>query len=95
MKFTILLAAAALIAPVPGYSAPVAHHSKAHHKAPPKTQAKVKKAPAKSEPQAYFHPGETRSNGSVTVAGQAIGYDAVAGTLVVHSEGWEDTDEVE
>ncbi len=97
MKFSILLAAAALVASVPGYSAPVARHTKAHAKAPPKIPAKVKeeKASQAKAPQAYFHPSEARSIGTVTIAGQAIAYDALAGTLVVHPKGWEDTDQVE
>ena len=97
MKFPILLAATALVASVPGYSAPVARHAKAHAKAPPRTPAKVKeeKAAADKAPQAYFHPSETRSTGTVTIGGQPITYDAIAGTLVVHSKGWEDTDQVE
>ena len=33
-----------------------------------------------------------RSTGSVTVGGQPIAYDAVAGTLVVHAKDWSDTD---
>jgi carboxypeptidase C (cathepsin A) len=33
-----------------------------------------------------------RSTGSVTVGGQAIPFDAVAGTIVVHSKDWSDTD---
>jgi carboxypeptidase C (cathepsin A) len=37
-----------------------------------------------------FKPEERKSKGSVTVAGQAIPYDAVAGTIVVHPKGWDD-----
>src|SRR4029079_5895990 len=35
------------------------------------------------------------STGTVTVGGQPIAYDAVAGALVVHPKDWEDTDAVE
>ena len=64
--------------------------------APPKTPAKVTKPnPADKTPQEYFKPSEVRSTGTVTVGGQPIAYDAIAGTLVVHPEGWEDTDAVE
>jgi carboxypeptidase C (cathepsin A) len=84
MKFPALLAAAALIATS---GAPAA---------PPKTPARVTKPkPAEKTPQEYFKPGEVRSAGTVTVGGQPIAYEAVAGTLVVHAEGWEDTDAVE
>ena len=84
MKFPALLAAAALIA------------TSAAPAAPPKTPAKVTKPkPADKAPQQFFKPSEVRSSGSVTVGGQAIAYDSIAGTLVVHAEGWEDTDAVE
>lgn len=43
----------------------------------------------------YFEPSEIRTKGSVRVNGRNIRYQAVAGTLVVHSKGWEDTDAVE
>src|SRR5512146_1847081 len=36
-----------------------------------------------------FKPGEVTSAGSVTVGGSRIDYQAVAGTLVVHAEGWD------
>ncbi|HEV2594435.1 MAG TPA: peptidase S10 [Sphingomicrobium sp.] len=43
----------------------------------------------------FFHPTETHSSGTVTIGGQAIPYDAIAGTLVVHAKEWEDTDKLE
>ena len=43
----------------------------------------------------FFTPSEVHSTGSVEIGGRRIGYQAVAGTLVVHSKGWEDTDAVE
>jgi len=39
-----------------------------------------------------FQPSETVSTGSVTIGGRRIAYHAHAGTLVVHPQGWEDTD---
>jgi carboxypeptidase C (cathepsin A) len=42
-------------------------------------------------PKPIFQPTETRSTGSVTIAGARIPYQAVAGTLVVHPKGWDDT----
>jgi carboxypeptidase C (cathepsin A) len=97
MKLSILLAATTLVASVPGYSEPVTRHSKTRAKPPAKTAAKVKEdtASAGKLPHAFFHPSETRSSGSVTVGGQAIAYDAIAGTLVVHAKDWEDTDQLE
>jgi carboxypeptidase C (cathepsin A) len=84
MKFPALLAAAALIATSPASAAP------------PRTPAKVTKPrPADTAPKSYFKPSEVRTSGSVVVGGQPIAYDAIAGTLVVHAKGWEDTDAVE
>jgi carboxypeptidase C (cathepsin A) len=37
-----------------------------------------------------FKPEAVTSNGSVTVDGHAIPYQAIAGTLVVHPKGWDD-----
>jgi carboxypeptidase C (cathepsin A) len=37
-----------------------------------------------------FKPEEQASKGSVTIGGNAIPYDAFAGTLVVHPKGWDD-----
>ena len=38
----------------------------------------------------YFNAESVTNAGSVTVEGNAIAYDAVAGTLVVHPKGWDD-----
>src|ERR1700731_4537032 len=37
-----------------------------------------------------FKPEAVTSNGTVTVDGPAIPYQAIAGTLVVHPKGWDD-----
>jgi carboxypeptidase C (cathepsin A) len=37
-----------------------------------------------------FKPESTTSTGTVTIGGQAITYQAVAGTLIVHPKGWDD-----
>ena len=88
MKLPILLAIAALVLPAPAPSAPVKH--------PPRTEGRAAKKPEAKEPlKEYFKPGETRSTGSVIIGGQALNYDAIAGTLVVHAKDWEDTDAVE
>jgi carboxypeptidase C (cathepsin A) len=93
MKFPILLAAASLIASA---AAPVPHHTKVHAKHPPRAEAAPTAAKAKPasehEQDHFFHPTETRSTGTVIIGGQPIAYDAVAGTLVVHSKDWSDTD---
>ncbi len=50
---------------------------------------------AKSGPAArapHFTPQQKSSDGSVTVRGQRIDYQAVAGTLVVHPKDWDDAD---
>jgi len=88
MKLPMILAAAAMLAPQ-ALAAPAARHSK-----PPHAEGSAKgdsPAPAK----AFFHPSEVRSTGTVTVGGQSIAYDAVAGTLVVHAKDWSDTDVLE
>jgi carboxypeptidase C (cathepsin A) len=89
MKLPILLAAALVASAA---SAAVPPHSKA--KPPAKTSAATK-AEAAAPVREFFHPSETRSTGTVTVGGQPIAYDAVAGTLVIHAKEWEDTDAVE
>jgi carboxypeptidase C (cathepsin A) len=37
-----------------------------------------------------FQPEQQNSKGSVNVEGSPVGYDAIAGTLVVHAKGWDD-----
>src|SRR5437762_4148315 len=93
MKLPILLAAEALIASS-ATSAPVTRHAKPHAAHPPKT-ATATKADTDRPAKPFFHPSEVRSTGSVTVGGQPIAYDAIAGTLVVHAKNWEDTDAIE
>ncbi|HEY1709931.1 MAG TPA: hypothetical protein VGG10_16800 [Rhizomicrobium sp.] len=38
----------------------------------------------------FFKVEDAHSTGSVTAGGSTVGYDAVAGTLVVHAKGWDD-----
>ena len=45
---------------------------------------------AENKPAQDFKPTEVTSSGSVTVGGSRIDYRAVAGTLVVHPEGWDE-----
>ena len=90
MKFPLLLATAALMISAAAPAAP--HRAKPHAAHPPRTEAASKKAAAKEPVKEYFKPAETRSAGTVIVGGQPINYDAIAGTLVVHAKGWEDTD---
>lgn len=40
----------------------------------------------------HFVPKQVLSDGSVTVRGQKIDYQAAAGTLVIHPKGWNDSD---
>ena len=83
MKSALILGAAALLASTAVSSAPPRRA-----KEPAKPAAKADATPRKQ----YFHPSEVRSTGSVTVGGQPIAYDAVAGTIVVHAKDWSDTD---
>ncbi|HEY5339035.1 MAG TPA: hypothetical protein VIJ85_12580, partial [Rhizomicrobium sp.] len=39
----------------------------------------------------FFQPTESKSTGVVNAGGQTVGYDAVAGTLVVHAKGYDET----
>src|SRR5690348_16409283 len=95
MKLALLLAAAAMIAPAPALSAAAtpAHHAKAKAARPPKAEGAADKKADSSQPaKEFFKPSEVRSTGTVIVGGQPIAYDSIAGTLVVHAKGWEDTD---
>lgn len=51
-------------------------------------------APATKKPDAdttgLFKPEAVHSEGTVTVGGQVIAYNAVAGTIIVHPRGWDD-----
>ena len=85
MRLPIILAAVATIA-APALAAPAARHPK-----PPRAEGAVK-SDAATPAKGFFHPSEVRSTGTVTVGGQPIAYDAVAGTLVVHAKDWSDTD---
>src|SRR4051794_38583179 len=93
MKLPILLAATALIVSTTAPAA-VSRNAKPRATHPPKTSAATK--PDEERPaKPFFHASEVRSTGTVTVGGQPINFDAVAGTLVVHAKDWEDTDAVE
>ncbi len=48
------------------------------------------KAPSENAENAYFRPGDSKSEGSVSVEGSSVDYHAVAGTFVVHPKGWDD-----
>src|ERR1700741_2334091 len=54
--------------------------------------SKQEGAPEKPEGRRFepFKPEATTSNGSVTVDGRTIPYQAVAGTLVIHPKDWDD-----
>jgi carboxypeptidase C (cathepsin A) len=93
MRLPILIATAALAA-TSAVAAPVSHHAKPAAKHPPRAEGAEKTDTANSA-RVFFRPSETHSSGSVTVGGQPIAYDAVAGTLVVHSKDWSDTDALE
>src|SRR5690242_18074445 len=75
-------------------AAPVAHHPRTRVAHPPKTEA-AKKTDETQPLKPFFHPSEVHSTGTVTIGGQPIAFDAVAGTLVVHAKDWSDTDALE
>jgi carboxypeptidase C (cathepsin A) len=93
MKLPLLLAAAAAIVATSSGAAPPTR-AKLQAKHPPRAEAATK-AEAASPGKGFFHPSDVRSTGSVTVGGQPIAFDAVAGTLVVHAKDWSDTDALE
>jgi protein-disulfide isomerase len=84
MKFPILLAATTLLVSATAPAA-VTRHARVQAKHPPKTAAATK-AEAAQPAKPFFHPGEVRSTGTLTVGGQPISYGAFAGTLVVHAK---------
>jgi carboxypeptidase C (cathepsin A) len=90
MKLPILLAATTLLATAALSAPPTARH---HPAKPPRSEAK--KGERSQAAKQFFKPSEVRSTGSVTVAGQPIAFDAVAGTIVVHAKDWSDTDILE
>ena len=89
----LFLIAAILATQVVETAPPAAAPPRAEAQSPAAARAKAeeKKEPAKP----IFQPAEVRSTGSVSVGGRTIPYQAVAGTLVVHSKGWEDTEALE
>ena len=90
----LFLAAALLASSAVASAAPVSHHAKARTAHPPKTEG-AKKTDESQPLKPFFQPSEVRSAGAVTVGGQTIAFDAVAGTLVVHAKDWSDTDALE
>jgi len=91
-----LIAAVLLLTSSITLAAPVSHHAKTHAAKPPKAEGSAdKKADATGPAKEFFKPSEVRSTGTVIVGGQPINYDSIAGTLVVHSKDWSDTDAVE
>ena len=59
-------------------------------RSPPLPRARTEKVDAQPA-LPIFTPTEVKSTGSVTIGGRRIAYQAVAGTLVVHSKDWDDT----
>lgn len=60
--------------------------------ADPPQERKAEGGAEKAEARKFepFKSESVTSNGSVTVEGRAIAYEAVAGTLIVHPRGWDD-----
>lgn len=60
--------------------------------APAQGEKKPSGEPEKAEGSKFepFKPESVVSTGSVTIAGQTIPYQAIAGTLVVHPKDWDD-----
>jgi carboxypeptidase C (cathepsin A) len=79
MKQVAVLAAGFSLATALAVAAP--QHEKAHARGP-ETGGAMRAS--------LFTPREVKTRGSVTVEGRKIGYEAVAGTLIVHPKGWND-----
>jgi carboxypeptidase C (cathepsin A) len=85
MRFAVLWTSLAL-----SVSVGAVHAASARAADPPEKHAEEetdKVEPGKFEP---FKPDAKTSSGSVNVAGQAIAYQAIAGTLVIHPKNWDD-----
>ena len=96
MKILLAGLLAATAFPAVAQQAPASSHHKVRATRPPKTEGSAETKPDSNRQQrAYFEPSEVRSSGAVTVGGQPIAYDAIAGTLVVHAKDWQDTDSLD
>jgi carboxypeptidase C (cathepsin A) len=82
MRFGFVLSMALLTA-----FCPAIHANDSGAKDKDKDKAKSEAAAPAIE---TFKPEEKQSEGSVTVGGQKIDYQATAGTIVVHAKGWDD-----
>src|ERR1700731_2304967 len=51
---------------------------------------KVESATSEAAKIEHFKPEQQASKGNVTIGGNVINYDAFAGTLVVHTNDWDD-----
>jgi len=83
MKSVGLLTLAAILAAAPAFADEAAPKGK--------DTVAAKASPARIE---HLKPEEQTSDGSVTVAGSRIDYQAAAGVLVVHPKGWDDTPKI-
>ena len=54
------------------------------------SSVKVEATKTETSKPEQFKPEQQQTKGSVTIAGKVIDYDAYAGTLVVHPQGWDD-----
>src|SRR5579862_8710006 len=54
------------------------------------SSVKVEATKTETPKPEQFKPEQQQTKGSVTIGGKAIEYDAYAGTLVVHPQGWDD-----
>jgi len=59
---------------------------------PPAAERKADSEPEKPDSRRFepFKVEAVTSSGSVSIGGRALGYEAIAGTLIVHPKGWDD-----
>jgi carboxypeptidase C (cathepsin A) len=84
MKIVCLLTLSAMLAAATASADEVAPKGKDAAEAKPPS-AKIQ----------HLRPEEQKSDGSVTIGQSRIDYQAIAGTLVVHPKGWDDTPKIE
>lgn len=78
--FKSVMLAGAMLSLAPAIPALAADH----------VDAKADAPQTKPGPDQIFQPRSDSSSGSVTVEGRKLDYNAVAGTIVVHPDGWDD-----
>lgn len=86
LALTFIAAAIFFAAPQPLAEAQITNEKNVAPKPEPPADKNKTEAASVQE----FKPEQQTTKGSVTIAGTAMNYDAIAGTIVVHPKGWDD-----